>query len=538
MSYTVGLDFGTHQTKICIEDASNPAQKIYEFFECDDPNGGKTVLFPSIVQINDDDTISYGFIDDHRCKVMSPEPTPKPVLGLPEEPKLILPGRPEPEPCPPKPKKDNLKGHSIKEQIAYQERYKNACAQWEILCKDINERNKRIYEEWELDCIGIKNDYPYDVEEYERERKRKQADYDRAVSQWENHHTPRKQLFRYFKLATFSKQYWPYEIDPEIISAWYLTYLLFKVQEKIGPDFYTQMGVPYSMGERDCQEQKSIAFKILIAANRLIFEYKSLDNFLRAKYTELLDNTVLMSYSEQDILGFGINVIPEAFAGLTSITQKRKLNRGMHLLIDIGGGTTDIAFFTITDNNLPNIHAVLSFAIGLNYIFEEYAKTSNSQTIAEVEQKFRKKHEEFDEYISLYHNILKCQSDEMISRIEKEFLKRQPIHEIDIRKLKHALSNQPVVYSGGGSLYGQMRVKLQHFTDVRLINKELLNIPYVKNENIDDRIFTILATSYGLSIQSEEEIKMTHIEEVFDHLPPKEGIDYQEMHKEHGLADT
>ena len=54
MSYTVGLDFGTHQTKVCIEDASNPAQKIYEFFEFEDLNGNKSVLFPSIVQINND----------------------------------------------------------------------------------------------------------------------------------------------------------------------------------------------------------------------------------------------------------------------------------------------------------------------------------------------------------------------------------------------------------------------------------------------------------------------------------------------------
>lgn len=56
MNLTVGLDFGTHQTKVCIEDATNPAQKIYEFFEFKNPFGKASVLFPSIVQINEDDT--------------------------------------------------------------------------------------------------------------------------------------------------------------------------------------------------------------------------------------------------------------------------------------------------------------------------------------------------------------------------------------------------------------------------------------------------------------------------------------------------
>ena len=67
MSFTVGLDFGTHQTKVCIEDATNPAQKTYEFVEFNNPFGNPTLLFPSIVQINEDDTLSYGFVNDDLC---------------------------------------------------------------------------------------------------------------------------------------------------------------------------------------------------------------------------------------------------------------------------------------------------------------------------------------------------------------------------------------------------------------------------------------------------------------------------------------
>lgn len=37
MSYTIGFDLGTHQTKICIQDASNAAEKNYEFLEFTKP---------------------------------------------------------------------------------------------------------------------------------------------------------------------------------------------------------------------------------------------------------------------------------------------------------------------------------------------------------------------------------------------------------------------------------------------------------------------------------------------------------------------
>lgn len=59
MAITVGLDFGTHQTKICIENSDSPLHKTYEFFEWEK---GK-YAFPSIIQINKDHTLRYGSID-------------------------------------------------------------------------------------------------------------------------------------------------------------------------------------------------------------------------------------------------------------------------------------------------------------------------------------------------------------------------------------------------------------------------------------------------------------------------------------------
>ena len=541
MSYTVGLDFGTHQTKVCIEDASNPAQKIYEFFEFDVPKGNKTVFLPSIVQINEDDTLSYGFVDESQCKTMPNAKTEKPVLELPQEPKLTYPPKPVIIQNPSKPKADRLRGGSMKDQLLYQQNYPKRIEKWEADCKKTEEQNKKKFDDWELECNAIKIDYNFDLEEYNNEVERLTNRHNAMLMQWETDNLPQKQIFRYFKLATFSSQFWKYKIKPEIISVWYLTFVLFKLQEKFGNEFYTQMGVPFNIIQVEAEKQKKIAYKILITANMLISEYKTLDNFLKTKYTELLQNTELFDYNEQDLFDYGLNVIPEAFAGLSSLTQQRRLKRGMHLLVDIGGGTSDIAFFTITDNALPNIHAVVSFPQGLNFVFEEYTK-KNPIPLSEVQQKFRYNQNAFNDSISVYHKQLEHKTKFILERVENEFINRQPIHNIDISVLRTALKNKPVVYCGGGSTYNCMRISLRNFTDLRLITKNLLNIPYIKNKNIDDSMFTILATSYGLSIQMENEIEMTPIENVFDHLPRVEKENSTKSSwisdYEHGLSDT
>ena len=59
MAITVGLDFGTHQTKICIENSDSPLHKTYEFYEWEEG----VYAFPSIIQINKDHTLRYGNID-------------------------------------------------------------------------------------------------------------------------------------------------------------------------------------------------------------------------------------------------------------------------------------------------------------------------------------------------------------------------------------------------------------------------------------------------------------------------------------------
>ena len=66
----IGLDFGTHQTKICVQRTPDEGhgEPIYEFFTFNDLVGTKNYFLPSVVQINSDNTLSYGYVDAKRIK--------------------------------------------------------------------------------------------------------------------------------------------------------------------------------------------------------------------------------------------------------------------------------------------------------------------------------------------------------------------------------------------------------------------------------------------------------------------------------------
>ena len=92
MDITLGLDFGTHQTKLCMSYMPNN-DTIHEFIEFKNPEGAVTTLLPSVIQINNDDTLSIGFVDINKCKGVI---TPRPIKPeYPAEPTLVLPAEPK-----------------------------------------------------------------------------------------------------------------------------------------------------------------------------------------------------------------------------------------------------------------------------------------------------------------------------------------------------------------------------------------------------------------------------------------------------------
>lgn len=533
MSYTIGLDFGTHQTKVCIEDSSNPAQKIYEFFEFNMPDGNKTVLLPSVVQINKDDTVSYGFVDESECKTEGNVPS-KPVITMPEAPKLQnLPLKPIPKSYPERIiKKKSLKGLTFAEQLEYAIKFQNSDSisdsEYCAVCDEIDVFNKKQLIQWESMCETIKTSNNKVQKEYQDQCALITAKHTVDILNWEKDIQRRRLIFRYFKLASFYNVGWDRTIKPEILSVWYIANLIFLLEEKYGTDILIQMGIPSTMTTESTEEAKSgLAIRIFIAARNLVKYYINHSLFLRASYKELLKLSELpTSYSIDDKWAYGIETMPEAFAGLYAIIHQGRISNGMSLLVDIGGGTTDLAFFSKT-NNTPDIHYIVSYPRGMNFILEQL-RNSQNLPISDIIKLFSKGNDPFlKKAQSYYHSDLKKLTEKkIVEKVKSEFRKTS---NFPIEALEKALVDRPVVYCGGGSTFSSMRRNLSSFTDVSVINKSLLSIPYLKNKNIPNELFTILSTSYGLSIPIQEaELKMTPLFKLFEHI---------QMENEHSYED-
>lgn len=547
MSITVGLDFGTHQTKICVEDASNPAQKRYEFFEFENSRGGKSVLLPSIVQINTDNTVSYGFVDEGRCKVVEAEESSKPVFEQPIKPELVLKEKPVKKPYPNKPQrkskkldwKDKLaalnKGKSINNPKTEDEEF----LRWERKCKEIDDNYNADLRTWENEAKQFRSDYQKKLATYEREHTRLKTKYEREFGNWEKSRV-KKLRYRYFKLASFSNTMkWEHQIPSDTISVWYLAFIIFHLNEKYGEEIFIQVGVPSGMNKRILDSQSRKAYTILIAAYKLVELYGSKNNFLSEDYLNLLEYTEIQgTYSDDDLYTYGLNALPEAYAGLTSITQRGRIAQGINMLIDIGGGTTDVAIFTII-NGQPDIHAVDSFPKGLNFIFEEFASNNHGKDIDQIQNEFLKNGADtrFQSSIAVYHNDLTDSIFRMVTRLRDSFKSAESIHRLPLERLDQALQHRPIIFCGGGSVFRKMRKAVRGFNDIKLVDRALLDVPILVNRTLESSHFTILANSFGLSIPLEDEIRITPLENVFHHLVQSEGNtagnDYI-----HGLSDT
>lgn len=510
MSFTIGLDFGTHQTKICVENAQNPQQKIYEFLQFGNAQGDSTLLLPSLVQINDDDTLSYGFIDDRKCKTSINQELEYPTLIIePRKPTLQLPPKPV--------KKRNAKiqkGLSLGDQL-------KIVVGGELTNGGCSGDYQKEYKEWEIRCKKVISKFEDDLKIWKEEVESIKENNNDLISNWEKQKNQKCQ-FRYFKLATYSPESlrWSYSIGPDVISVWFLTYCLFNIEDRYNECTF-QLGVPSGLEKKEFSKQKNKAESIFIAAYNLKAKFKKKEQFLLASYKELLERTLIdYEISEYDKNNYPVIVIPEAYAGLSSITRQGKIETGMSILIDIGGGTTDIAFFTISKDKLPNIHAVISFPEGLNSIFESYVE-KNKVTMWDLQQAFYYKKGELEnmrEHTFRYCSNLKFKVNEMINIAYKNFSKTHT----EPRLLLHALTSRPIIFCGGGSVYSKLRPDVyDNLPNSRtiLIDKNILDIPLSMYNSIDNNLYTILATSFGLSISLENEIEITDIGKIFDDIP-------------------
>ncbi len=553
MDITLGLDFGTHQSKLCMSYMPNN-ETIYEFVEFSLADGTKSVLLPSIIQINNDDTIRIGSYDYDSCSSRTIPQPEKPVLPL--RPLIVYPAEPD-QTLPPEPKldatelniesgaewKDALKAiKSSMENKANPKIFKRKHKAWEVQCRHIKERHKR----WKEHCRTL----DLQLQTWQEEVDRITAEYEKRYAFWLQHQTEYR-ILRYFKQAAFtsSLQWTQNEVSAEILSVWYLTYLLLFVRRYVKERFNevfeesvsVQMGVPSGLDDGASRIIQYRGQRLLVAARQLMELFSHPDEMTTISYKELLLKTNfpdgnIAEQAEQ----YGFVIIPEAFAGLRSLTYSRRLTRGnMHLLVDIGGGTTDIAFFTIDESLMPTIHSVVSLHKGLNFVLERFVAEHPEYSMGEAQKLIRTRTAMFDSAISQYTNILRNELNAIVSNVITVFYKSTKTSKLGISKLLEAMSGRPIVYSGGGSIFPCMRISNQYFSDQKLVDKNSLNIQHLWNQNIEPVLYSILATAYGLSIPALNDIRTMDMYQLWGGLSKRAKMEKNKTNEriDYGLSD-
>ena len=374
---TVGLDFGTHQTKICVE-RKNKAELEYSFFKFPDLSGRLQYTFPSIIKINPDETLSYGFIE-------------------------------------------------------------------------------------------------------------KSSD---------------SQIIRYFKQSTFttatdilSKS------NAKLYTIWYIAYLLFLLEEKYDDAFAIQMGVPsdsYRM-----ESQKQLAVSILVSAFNLVENVYRGDRqaFLSATVSELKQKTEIFKYSKAEKDAYQILVFPEAYACLMPLVSASKIPEFMSLMIDIGGGTTDVSFFSIEENkknpkdNKLRVYRFKSINKGLNFLTDSTILNDDNRSDSTIKSVQHLK----SSAIRMFKNEISDFCLNLRRDLRNEFRKQGSLAD---EVLEKALTKRPIVYTGGGSSFDVLRCGYFGFEDIIHISQK-----YWRSHEIRDMalisskgLCPILSTAYGLAI--------------------------------------
>lgn len=612
MAITVGLDFGTHQTKICIENSDTPLHKTYEFYEWEEG----VYALPSIIQINKDHTLRYGSIDLDSClitrkkKIVAdpgeltlPTQPVEPDIPIVDEPKMppqpvytfvtdggismTIPykdlygiGRPLPqkkgksdpmkiwhkkcqklkldyekrkrkwvhmggkrlglpmpvEPVyPPKPEETDLVSvvpESINPQLIASKEQKEEYQSWLNQCALLKKQYNKAVErrDWHI------SQYKKEIKTWESECERIKRNYAYRKKQYEESLVEYPMVYRYFKQATFSAYLWDYEIKPQDLTVLYLAYIIFRLEERFGMDFSIQMGIPAS--KATFNRLKPLASGYLIQAIRLVEDIfqNDFEKFLATPYEELLSKIPKYEYSEDLKMQYGLIILPEAYAALRSLTANSRIPRGMSIMLDMGGGTTDISFFVIEDNGEPHIYHFESIAKGLNF-FLEYEDRHSFRTID-----FSKKKELEDVPRDVFNNAFKefkGNIDTVIKNLT-DFLHQDTISRGFMKSaFRDAVQNRPAIYTGGGCYDNRMRKPIFDFSDVKYIDKKILGIPNVVAENRVTIPYSLMATAFGLSIQRlDDEIEVSKKEDLFaKYTNVNEQYSRWDAHREHGMYE-
>lgn len=599
----IGLDFGTHFTKICVENSSEKRNRRYSFHNFSDIKEEPSLVFPSVVQLNKDNTLSYGFVDTNNAKL---------VVGLPEKNAPQRPSEPEyhsykqfPEIV--KPERDQFFGVEDNEEKNEEETninvegvrsqcvglfislfnkhvWKNVYPAYVLAVinnfttedikgvipesgepdiralvekavslssskgreiflfaptskskwkkkkrkKNANQPQKldaqqlfeRALADYEKKCVQRERDIALDKKQVDAYNERLRIEYERQMELWKEYEQTKDDLipatFRSFKQMVFSEGFdWRFEIDPMLVSIWYLCYVFFGLDQKYETrNLIVCMGT--SSGQHNWRQNKEKATQIILTVYDLIenvFNHDR-DKFLSCTLDELISITKIKEFSQEAKDANMIYVFPEAFANLNPLAKQKRFGAGVNAVVDIGGGTTDISIFIAPPGNEVRIFDYSSIPYGVNAI-EKRGLEGHFDSVNGKMKFFSRK--------IIYH----AQS--------------LGVKQVEAEKI---VKHRPIVFTGGGSMRPELRKSYCGFTDVKHIGSALL-----KNYSIDDAIelaskIPLLSTSLGLALCSRDDSKIPLIsyKELFKFVEEAYVIDSNKMDEtehaaDYGLAD-
>ena len=599
----IGLDFGTHFTKICVENSSEKRNRRYSFHNFSDLNEEPSFVFPSVVQLNKDNTLSYGFVDTNNAKLVEGLPE-KDAPQRPSEPeyhsymqfpeivkseraqffsvedteeknkeesniniegirsqcvgvfislfnkhvwknvypayvlavinnfttediKGIIPESGEPDIRALVEKAVSLSSSKGRELFLFaptskskwkkKKRKKNANQPQKL---DAQQLFERALADYEKKCVQREREIALDKKQVDAYNERLRIEYERQMELWKEYEQTKDDLipatFRSFKQMVFSEGFdWRYEIDPMLVSIWYLCYVFFGLDQKYETrNLIVCMGT--SSGQHNWRRNKEKATQIILTVYDLIenvFNHDR-DKFLSCTLDELISITKIKEFSQEAKDANMIYVFPEAFANLNPLAKQKRFGAGVNAVVDIGGGTTDISIFIAPPGNEVRIFDYSSIPYGVNAI-EKRGLEGHFDSVNGKMKFFSRK--------IIYH----AQS--------------LGVKQVEAEKI---VKHRPIVFTGGGSMRPELRKPYCGFTDVKHIGSALL-----KNYSIDDAIelaskIPLLSTSLGLALCSRDDSKIPlisykelfkFVEEAFVIDP---GImDEPEHASDYGLAD-
>ena len=539
-TYKIGLDFGTHQTKICIEDSSDKRNKRYFFHRFIDLEGKEHWTFPSIVQVNKDKTLSYGFTRPDNAFLVSrnPEDAPKkplepvykqykqiPEIREPDQPKLFSQNK----------KSDNkgktlvlndfasLKTLLLENKESEQEERKRKKEE-----KTATLRYEKQMHAYIIDCRKREMELKKDKEEVDRFNDELRKNYENELKIYEDRYieymTPYPFIFKNFKQAIFSIGInWPYhDISPEMVAVWYLSFIFFDIEEEYGNQLVICMGT--SSGRLNWDRNKQKATQIMLAVYDMVENVCQNDKefFLSLTIDDLIEFTKISPFSQEEKDNNSIFVFPEAYANINPLAQQRRFGIGINAIIDIGGGTTDISIFSAyedsksgkTDDICVNIYDYISIPYGVNAV-EQYG----------IKEHYKQVGKSIDLITSKLQNYAR---------------------NIGVSSTESAVITnlRPAVFSGGGSLRRELCKVYGGFSDLIHISTDFLTDTSIDKIDEISNSIAMLNTALGLAKcpDNDSEIPLQSYDELFSKVKEayndKRREKYFNQHYEHGLSDV